>query len=103
MTFLAQGDLERARAVLTAAPRLVSSRPTLVAFIATFWDLYWALDDEQQALLLRLTPGPFDDDRAGWGLALAGRVRPARVTRRRARAYADSLCHRVSGPAPVRP
>jgi eukaryotic-like serine/threonine-protein kinase len=88
MTFLAQGDLEGARAVLTAAESRVEPT-TLVAFIATFWDLYWVLTDEQQALLRRLTPGPFDDNRAGWGLALAeayalhGDEGPARI-------YADS-------------
>ncbi len=88
MIFLAQGDLEGARSVLAAAATRVDPT-TLVAFTATFWDLYWVLNDEQQALLRRLTPGPFDDIRAGWGLALAEAYAlhgdPAH-----ARAYADS-------------
>lgn len=31
----------------------------------------WLLDRPQQDLLLRLTPGAFDNDKAAWGLALA--------------------------------
>ena len=38
-------------------------------------DLYWVLDDAQQRLLLRLSPAPFDDSRADWGLALAETLR----------------------------
>ena len=67
---LAQGDLAGAQAVIKAAPREVA--PTaLVAHVATYGDYFWVLDDEQQRLLLRLTPGPFDDDPMSWGLALA--------------------------------
>ncbi|MGH9364670.1 MAG: protein kinase domain-containing protein [Thermoanaerobaculia bacterium] len=69
-TFLAQGDLAGARAVLNAAPKEVE--PTaLVTFVATYWDLVWVLDQEQRELLLRLTPSAFDDDRGTWGLCLA--------------------------------
>ena len=32
-------------------------------------DLMWVLDEDQQRLLLRLTPSAFDDDRANWGSA----------------------------------
>jgi len=67
MLYLMQGDLAGARAVLRAAPPVVD--PTvLIAFVASFWDLVWLLDEEQQALLRRLSPAPFGDDRAGWGL-----------------------------------
>jgi TolB-like protein len=70
MTFLAQGDLAGARAVLKAAPKEVE--PTaLVAFVANSWDLVWVLEEEQRELLLRLTPGAFDDDRGIWALCLA--------------------------------
>jgi TolB-like protein/tetratricopeptide (TPR) repeat protein len=88
MVFLAQGDLAGARAVLaTAASRVETT--ALVAFMATYWDLYWVLDPEQQALLLRLTPGPFDNSRAAWGLALA-QTYALQGDRNQARAYADS-------------
>jgi eukaryotic-like serine/threonine-protein kinase len=70
MTFLAEGDLAGARAVLKAAPKGVE--PTaLVAYVAKLWDLVWVLDEEQRELLLRLTPSAFDDDKGAWGLCLA--------------------------------
>ena len=70
MTYLGEGNLAGARAVLKAAPKEVE--PTaLVAFVAAYLDLVWVLDDEQRELLLRLTPGAFDDDRGTWGICLA--------------------------------
>ncbi len=70
MTFLGQGDLAGARAVLKAAPREVDPA-ALVAFVAQYWDLVWALDEGERELLLSLTPSAFDDDKGGWGLCLA--------------------------------
>jgi tetratricopeptide (TPR) repeat protein len=65
MLALAQGDLAGARAVLRSAPKEVD--PTaLVAFMATYNDLLWVLDRDQQRLLLRLTPTAFDNDRSQW-------------------------------------
>jgi tetratricopeptide (TPR) repeat protein len=88
MIYLAQGDLAGARAVLRSAPREVD--PTaLVAQLASYWDLYWVLDEEQQRLLLRLDPGPFDDNRGAWGLAQA-EICALRGDSARMRAYADS-------------
>jgi len=88
MVHLAMGDLAGARAVLRSTPPEVE--PTrLVAFVASTWDLFWALDDDQQQLLLRLAPGAFDDDRGGWGLALAA-TSHLRGDDIRARAYGDS-------------
>ena len=70
MTYLGEGDLAGARAVLKAAPKEVE--PTaLVAYLATTEDLVWVLDEEQRELLLRLTPSAFDDDRGAWALCLA--------------------------------
>lgn len=90
MVFLAQGDLARARAVLRAAPPDVDST-ALVAFVATYQDLFWVLDDAQQALLLRLTPSPFGDDRLAWGMALA-QTAELRGDRALAREYAEAAC-----------
>ena len=84
---LAQGDLTGARAVLRSLPREVDAA-TLVAWIATWGDLYWVLDDAQQRLLLRLSPAPFGDDRAAWGFALA-QTHAIRGDSAAARAYAD--------------
>ncbi len=70
MTYLAEGDLPGARAVLSAAPAEVE--PTaLVAYLATYQDLVWVLDGGQLDLLLRLTPGAFDGNRGAWGIHLA--------------------------------
>ncbi len=88
MVYLAQGDLPSAQAVLAAPPAGVDL-PTFVAYLATYWDLYWALNDAQRALLFRLSSGPFDGDAGTWGLALAGGYEVA-GNMKRARAYADS-------------
>jgi serine/threonine-protein kinase len=88
MVHLGQGDLAQARAVLADPPANVDL-PTFVAFVGAYFDLYWALDEEQQALLRRLTPGPFDGDAGIWGLALAGAYE-VHGDMKRARAYADS-------------
>ena len=87
MVFLAQGDLAGARTVLRSAPGIEPA--SLVAYFATFYDLYWALDEEHAKLLLGLGPEPFDGDRGAWGLALAGAY-GLRGDQTRARAYADS-------------
>jgi serine/threonine-protein kinase len=85
---LAQGDLAGARAVINAAPKEVD--PTaLVAFFATYLDLYWVLDETQQQLLLRLTPSAFDGDRATWSIVLA-QTYALRGNKTKARAFADS-------------
>jgi eukaryotic-like serine/threonine-protein kinase len=69
MTYLGEGDLAGARAVLKAAPKEIE--PTaLVAFLANYNDLVWVLDEEQRELLLRLTPSAFDDDRGTWAMCL---------------------------------
>jgi tetratricopeptide (TPR) repeat protein len=69
MTYLGEGDLAGALAVVKAAPKQVE--PTaLVAYLANYYDLVWVLDEEQRELLLRLTPSAFDDDRGSWALCL---------------------------------
>jgi tetratricopeptide (TPR) repeat protein len=69
MSFLGEGDLAGARDVIRAASSAVS--PTeLVAYVATYEDLVWVLDEKQRELLLRLTPSAFDDDSASWALCL---------------------------------
>jgi TolB-like protein/Tfp pilus assembly protein PilF len=88
MLYLAQGDLESARAVIRSVPATVE--PTgLVAYLGNYWDLAWVLDDSQQQLLLRLTPSAFDGDRGTWGIVLA-QTYYLRGDRARARLYADS-------------
>jgi serine/threonine protein kinase/tetratricopeptide (TPR) repeat protein len=88
MIALAQGDVVGARAVIAGAPKEVNP-VALAAFFAQSWDLYWILDDAQQALLLGLQPSAFDDDRAAWGAVLA-QTYWLRGDKRKARLYADS-------------
>ena len=69
MVFLGQGDLEGARRVIREAPPSID--PTvLAAYFGNYYELYWLLPPEQQALLLRLTPSAFTD-RASWAIVLA--------------------------------
>jgi eukaryotic-like serine/threonine-protein kinase len=87
MVYLAQGDLEGARRVIREAP--ADMDPTsLAAVFANYWDLYWVLPPEQQALLLRLTPSAFPD-RSSWAIVLAETYR-LRGDLARTRAYADT-------------
>jgi serine/threonine-protein kinase len=88
MIYLARGDLAGARTLLAQPPSGVDL-PTFVAYVATYWDLYWALDADQRTLVKRLTPASFDGDAGSWGLALAG-VYEMEGDRRRAAAYGDS-------------
>jgi TolB-like protein len=88
MIFLARGELPRARAALAQPPEGIDL-PSFVVFMANFWDLFWALDDEQRALLKRLRPGAFDNDAGAWGVVLAS-VYAIEGDRRRAAAYGDS-------------
>jgi tetratricopeptide (TPR) repeat protein len=88
MIFLAQSDLAGARTVLASPPPDVDL-PGFVAYMATYWDLYWALTSDQRALVKRLTATAFDGDRGTWALALAG-VYEVEHDMRRAAAYGDS-------------
>jgi TolB-like protein/tetratricopeptide (TPR) repeat protein len=70
LSYIGQGNLDAARGVMREASTRIS--PTeLVAFVATYEDLVWVLDDKERELLLRLTPSAFDDDPATWALCLA--------------------------------
>ena len=88
MVYLARGDLPGARAVLRAPPE-GTTPAALAAFMGTYWDLYWVLDDQLQQLLLQLTPAAFENNRAAWGLALA-QTHALRGNSARSRVYADS-------------
>nr|MBA3344116.1 protein kinase [Gemmatimonadales bacterium] len=88
MIYLAQGDLAGAQGVIRGAPKEIDPA-ALVAYLANYYDLFWVLDEAQQQLLLRLTPEPFDNNRAAWGICLA-QTHALRGNQVQARAYADS-------------
>ncbi len=85
---LGRGDLTAAQAVLQTTPKDVDPS-ALVAYVATYQDLMWVLDDAQQALLLRLTPNAYDGDRALWAIVLA-QIYALRGDTARMRAFADT-------------
>ncbi len=91
MALLGKGDLAGARAAIRAIPAEVD--PTeVVTHMANYWDLAWVLDDEQQRLLLRLSPSAFAGDRFAWAITKT-QTYAYRGDLRRARAYADSAVH----------
>jgi eukaryotic-like serine/threonine-protein kinase len=69
MSFLGEGDLAGARAVVRDGAKNLDVT-ALVAYLATYNDLAWVLDSEQRNLLVRLTPSVFDNDRGQWGISL---------------------------------
>jgi tetratricopeptide (TPR) repeat protein len=87
MAYLSMGDLTNARATIRNPPGV---EPTvLAAYVATYWDLGWLLDDAQQKLVLRLTPASFDGDHGNWGIVYA-QIHHYRGDVPQSRAYADS-------------
>jgi eukaryotic-like serine/threonine-protein kinase len=85
---LGQGDLAGAQAVLRAVSSTV--QPTvLAAWLGSYSDLYWVLEDAEQRLLLRLPASAFADQRAIWALVRA-QVYHLRGDLTNARVYADS-------------
>ncbi len=88
VSFLGQGDLAGARAALRDSPSELNST-RLIAHTASYFNIFWILNEEQQELLLRLGPGAFEDDRSAWALTLAQTHR-LRGNAAAARAYADS-------------
>ena len=65
-TYLGQGDLAGAKAVLVAAPKEVDMKALLAEL-----NYSWILDKEQGESFRRLTPEVFADSKEDWGLALA--------------------------------
>jgi len=87
MTYLQEGDLAGAREVITSAPKEIDPA-LLVRRIAQHYDLDWVLDDNRREILLRLTPGAFDDDRGEWAIVLA-QAASRRKDAARVREYAE--------------
>jgi tetratricopeptide (TPR) repeat protein len=71
LSFLGEGRLEDARAAIRAGETRMP-RDELLAFVATYWDLAWLLDEAQQARVLELTPDAFYGDTTWLQLTRAG-------------------------------
>jgi TolB-like protein/tetratricopeptide (TPR) repeat protein len=85
---LQRGDLAGARRALATLPPDID-QAGLVAYLATYNDMYWVLTAAQQALLLTLPPSAFDNDKATWA-AVRMQTYWLRGEHATARAYADS-------------
>jgi len=88
LLYLMQGDLASAQAVIRNVPADVP-RTAVATYFATYQDLYWVLEDDDQKLVMRLGPSMFDNDRATWA-AVQMQLATLRGDRARARALADT-------------
>src|SRR5438552_2825653 len=68
-SYLEEGDLRGARATMAAPPKDMDVT-TVVADVASYCDS-WVLNDEERAMLLRLTPASFADQKSDWAITLA--------------------------------
>jgi TolB-like protein/tetratricopeptide (TPR) repeat protein len=88
LAHVAAGDSAGARRVIQEFLKRMPATE-LVAYFAGYQEMAYLLSDADRALLFRMTPAAFDDDRAWWGQALAtAAMQQGDVAR--ARAYADS-------------
>ena len=76
MVALGRGDLDGARAVIRAAAADRSCNA--VRLLASYQDLYWVLDDEQQRLVLACRRARSTTTAAIWGIVRAQLVSPPR-------------------------
>ncbi|HEX5962405.1 MAG TPA: protein kinase [Gemmatimonadales bacterium] len=68
MVALGEGKLEEARKFIRAGEAQIPSEEFL-PFVATYWDLYWLLDKNQQSRVLRMSPDQFYGDTVWWQTA----------------------------------
>jgi eukaryotic-like serine/threonine-protein kinase len=89
MSRLGEGDLAGAQSMLRDTPPTLD-HSALVAFVATYWDLYWVLDSADRALVLTFGEAAFDNDRGAWANVRTQLYR-LKGDSARARAYADTM------------
>jgi tetratricopeptide (TPR) repeat protein len=70
MVSLGEGKLDEARKAIRSGASQ-SALDELLPFVATYWDLYWLLDEEQQSQVLRMGPEQFFGDTVWWHTASA--------------------------------
>jgi eukaryotic-like serine/threonine-protein kinase len=88
LSHLGEGDLAGAQSGLRDVPSTLD-RAALVAYVSTYWDLYWALDGADWTLATTLTPQAFDDDKGAWAFVRA-ELYQLRHDSVRVRQYADT-------------
>ena len=70
MISLGEGKLDEARKAIRGGASQIAL-DELLPFVATYWDLYWLLDADQQAKVLRMGPEQFFGDTVWWNTASA--------------------------------
>jgi eukaryotic-like serine/threonine-protein kinase len=70
MVSLAEGKLDEARRYIRSGEAQIAP-DELLPFVATYWDLYWVLDADQQSRVLRMGPERFNGDTVWWQTASA--------------------------------
>src|SRR4029078_4223467 len=65
-----EGKLEEARRFIRTGTAQIPPEE-LWPFVATYWDLYWLLDQDQQVQVLRMGPAQFYGDTVWWQTASA--------------------------------
>jgi eukaryotic-like serine/threonine-protein kinase len=88
MVALGEGKLDEARKFIRAGQAQIPPEEIL-PFVATYWDLYWLLDDDQKSQVLGMGPDQFYGDTVWWQTASAG-IRIQRGDTAAARSLADS-------------
>jgi tetratricopeptide (TPR) repeat protein len=91
---LGEGDLPAARQVLQGLGARVN-QDELSAYMATYQDLGWVLDDAAQRRVLGFGPEQFDDDRASWAIVRA-QLYGWRGDSASARAWGDSAARELT-------
>jgi tetratricopeptide (TPR) repeat protein len=88
LSWLGDGDLVNARGGLRDVPSTLD-RASLVAYVCSYWDLYWALDSADWELAAKLTPRDFDGERGTWAF-VQSELYQLHHDSARVRQYADS-------------
>ena len=85
---LGEGNLEEARGFIRAGEAQIPSEE-LLPFVATYWDLYWVLDQVQQSRVVAMGPEQFYGDTVWWQTASSA-IRMLQGHSTTARILADS-------------
>jgi TolB-like protein/Flp pilus assembly protein TadD len=88
MVALGEGKLDEARRFIRAGEAQIPPNE-LLPFIATYWDLYWVLDQEQQSSVVGMSPEQFYGDTV-WLQTASAAIRMLQGHSATARVLADS-------------
>ena len=88
MVALGEGSLQEAQKFIRAGEAQIPP-DELLPFVATYWDLYWVLDQAQQSRVVAMGPEQFYGDTVWWQTASSA-IRMLQGHRTTARVLADS-------------